>query len=206
MRKKTIILDLDNTIYPVSSIGDKLFKSLLKLITESGEYKGNFDAIKAEIFRRPFQFIADEFSFSEKLKSDSLLLLEELTYDEPIVPFEDYKFTRQFECKKFLVTTGFNKMQQSKIRNLGIANDFEEIFVIDPGSSDLNKTDIFRKILKDYNFEAADVIVVGDDLNSEIKAGKELGIATILYDHKSEHMEMNGQTVISNFKDLKFYI
>jgi putative hydrolase of the HAD superfamily len=37
MRKKAIILDLDNTIYPVSSIGDKLFKSLLHLISDSGD-------------------------------------------------------------------------------------------------------------------------------------------------------------------------
>jgi putative hydrolase of the HAD superfamily len=206
MSKKAIILDLDNTIYPVSAIGDKLFKSLLELITASGEYTGSFDEIRIEIFRRPFQFIANDFSFSAKLKSESMQLLTNLTYEEPFEPFEDYKEISKLPCKKFLVTTGFTKMQYSKIRMLGIGNDFEEIFVIDPGSSDLNKTDIFRKILKDYNLDAEDVIVVGDDLNSEIKAGKELGIATVLYDHKAEYTEMAGQIVITNFRELERYI
>jgi putative hydrolase of the HAD superfamily len=206
MRKKAIILDLDNTIYPVSSIGDKLFKSLLHLISDSGEYTGDFNEIKAEIFRRPFQFIADEFSFSEKLKSDSLNLLADLTYDETIEPFKDYKIISRFPCKKFLVTAGFPEMQQSKIRMLGIGNDFEKIVVIDPGTSDLNKTDIFRAIMNEYNYKPEDVIVVGDDLNSEIKAGKELGIETVLYDFKSEHRELEGQKTITNFSGLEHYL
>lgn len=206
MRKKAIILDLDNTIYPVSSIGDRLFKSLLQLISESGEYTGDFDDIKAEIFRRPFQFIADEFSFSERLKSDSLRLLNDLTYEEAIEPFADYKIIKRFPCKKFLVTTGFPAMQQSKINMLGIGNDFEKIVIIDPGTSDLNKTDIFRNIMNEYNYEVEDVIIVGDDLNSEIKAGQELGVETVLYDYKSEHQEMGGQIVITNFGELELYL
>ena len=81
-RKKAVILDLDNTIYPVSSIADQLFKSLFLLILESGEYSGDFDQIRFEIMRRPFQYIAAEFSFSESLKADCFKLLTNLTYDE----------------------------------------------------------------------------------------------------------------------------
>jgi putative hydrolase of the HAD superfamily len=55
MRKKTVILDLDNTIYPVHSIGNELFYTLFKLIEESGEYNGNLQEIKNDIMRRPFQ-------------------------------------------------------------------------------------------------------------------------------------------------------
>ena len=82
MRKKAIILDLDNTIYPVSSIGDRLFKSLFSLILENGEYTGEFEQIRFEIMRRPFQYIAEEFSFSESLKADCFKLLADLTYDK----------------------------------------------------------------------------------------------------------------------------
>jgi putative hydrolase of the HAD superfamily len=78
--------------------------------------------------------------------------------------------------------------------------------VIDPGTSDLNKTDIFRAIMNEYNYKPEDVIVVGDDLNSEIKAGKELGIETVLYDFKSEHRELEGQKTITNFSGLEHYL
>ena len=110
IRIKAIILDLDNTIYPVSAISDKLFKSLFELIDESGEYTGDFSQLKSEIKRRPFQFVADDFSFSERLKSNCLNLFSDLTYNESMVPFDDYKYVREIPCIKFLVTTGFTKL------------------------------------------------------------------------------------------------
>ena len=45
MTKKALILDLDNTIYPVSAIGEKLFGKLFHLIIESGDYTGDFQLI-----------------------------------------------------------------------------------------------------------------------------------------------------------------
>jgi putative hydrolase of the HAD superfamily len=206
MRKKAIIIDLDNTIYPVSSIGDMLFKTLFSIIYESGEYSGDFDKIKSEIMRRPFQLVADEFLFSKSLKSDGIMHLSELTYEDKMQPFEDYNFVRSIPCKKFLVTTGFPKMQQSKIKQLGVQDDFEEIFIIDPGKSDITKKDIFSKILTNNKYEVADVLVVGDDLNSEIKAANELGIDSVLYDYKRENIKIENQAVISDFRDLQFYI
>jgi putative hydrolase of the HAD superfamily len=204
--KKAIIFDLDNTIYPVSSIGAKLFKSLFQLISESGEYKGELNEINAEILRRPFQFIANDFSFSERLKSKCLDLFLDLTYDDKMEPFEDYKYVRKIPCKKFLVTLGFSKLQNSKIFQLNIKDDFDQIIVIDPIQSELTKKDIFQKILNENNYNADEVLVVGDDLNSEIKAARELGIDTVLYDHNSEYTNIENQKTINNFKDLHLYI
>ena len=206
MRKKAIILDLDNTIYPVSSIGDRLFKSLFTLILKSGEYTGDFEQIRFEIMRRPFQYIADEFLFSESLKTDCFKLLSDLTYDEKMQPFEGYETLLILPCRRFLVTTGYTKMQHSKIQQLGIENDFEAIFVIDPDQSTLTKRDLFEKILADYNFSSDDVVVVGDDLNSEIFHAKALGIETVLYDYLSQHQESEDQNVIRNHKNLHLYL
>jgi len=200
--KRAIIFDLDNTIYPVSSIGDKLFKSLFQLIVENGEYVGNLDEVKGEIMRRPFQFVADDFSFSENLKSKCLKLFLELTYDEHMEPFEDYKYVRKLPCMKFLVTTGFTKLQNSKVQHLNIENDFLEIYIIDPIQSKLTKKDIFQKLLIDYRLKTHEVIVVGDDLNSEIKAANDLGIDTILYDRESKQTDIENQKTISSFKEL----
>jgi len=200
--KRAIIFDLDNTIYPVSSIGDKLFKSLFQLIVENGEYAGNFDEIKVEIMRRPFQFVADDFSFSENLKSECLKLFLDLTYDEPMEPFDDYKYVRKLSGLKFLVTTGFTKLQNSKILQLNIEKDFLEIYIIDPIQSKLTKKDIFLKLLIDYHLKVPEVLVIGDDLNSEIKAANDMGIDTILYDRESKHTCIENQKTITSFNDL----
>lgn len=206
MQKKAIIFDLDNTIYLVSSIGSKLFKTLFEIITESGEFVGNLENLKGEIMRRPFQFVAEEFEFSEKLKSACLDHMKNLTYDSPITAVENYDATREISCLKFLVTTGFTALQNSKIERLGIKNDFEKIFIIDPAETAQNKRDIFKKILIGYELKLNEVIVIGDDLNSEIKAAKELGIESIIYDFKSIYKPTSNQKVIRNFSELKQYI
>lgn len=205
MQKKVLILDLDNTIYLVSSIGDILFKSLFELIEQSGEFSGNLDELKAEIMRRPFQFVANDFAFSDKLKDAGIKHLESLTYPDPIRPVENYEIIRTIPVTKFLVTTGFTKLQNSKIDQLGIRNDFEEIHIIDPGKTAKTKRDYFKQILIKYKLKTDEVLVLGDDLNSEIKAAKELGIDTVLYDFRSVYTETNDQKVIRNFSELPAY-
>jgi putative hydrolase of the HAD superfamily len=206
MKKKAIIVDLDNTIYLVSSIGEELFKTLFQLINESGDYKGDFNELRSEIMRTPFQKVADAFSFSTRLKAEGIKLLEEIEYNGTMEPVESYNFIRELSCKKFLVTTGFTKMQNSKVRQLRLKKDFDEIFVIDPSLTTLTKKDIFEKILADNGYSANDVLVIGDDINSEIKAGQDLGIETVLYNFNLEHTDKSDVNVITDFKDLVKYI
>lgn len=206
MKKKALILDLDNTIYPVSSIGEELFKSLFDLILKSGEYSGDFEAIRKEIMRTPFQKVAADFKFSSQLTETGTELLKNLSYDKPMFAFEDYAAIKNIPCKKFLVTTGFIKLQQSKVKQLGIENDFAEVHIVDPRTSDKTKKDIFQDILNRYGYSQADVLVVGDDLNSEIKAATELGIDTVLYDKLNFNPDITLLNKISDFSQLKDYV
>lgn len=206
MKKKAIILDLDNTIYLVSSIGEKLFNSLFQLIIDSGDYTGDWNQLKSEIMRTPFQNVADAFHFGKSLKAEGIKLLADISYNDVIEPVESYSYIKELPCKKFLVTTGFTKMQTSKIRQLDLDKDFDEIYVIDPSLSILTKKDVFEEILADNGYTTNEVLVVGDDINSEIKAGQELGIETVLFDFKMEYSEKNGLNVIRNFQDLELYL
>jgi len=206
MKKKGIILDLDNTIYPVSSIAEKLFVKLFDCIENSGEYKGNLTAVKHEIQRTPFQKVANDFSFSSELLAKCLNLHANLTYDEPMQTFPDYVELAKLPQIKYLVTSGFTKLQNSKVKQLEIENDFKEIYIIDLQVSKLTKKDVFREILSKNNYAVAEVLVVGDDLNSEIKAGNELGIETVLYDHYRKFDSTKNINTISNFLELKSFL
>ena len=205
MTKKVLILDLDNTVFPVSAIGEELFGALFQMIRNNGEYQGDFDQIRQEIMRRPLLLIAIDFSFSEELTKECLELFENMTYSKPIETFKDYPEIRKYPCKKYLVTTGFPKLQKSKITQLGIENDFEEIFVVDPVNSNLTKKDVFLQIINKNSYPIEDVLVVGDDLNSEINAGQELGIESVLYDYRHEHSTTEKLKVITDFKELGIY-
>ncbi|MDN3657897.1 HAD family hydrolase [Ferruginibacter paludis] len=206
MTKKAIIFDLDNTIYPVAAIGDQLFKSLFRTIEKDGNYQGTMGEIKAEIMRKPFQVVAKMYAFSDALTTTCLKLLTELTYDDTIAPFDDYALTTKLTCLKFLVTTGFKKLQLSKIDQLNIKDHFEEIIIVDPIASSLTKKNFFKDIMLRYNLTPNEVLVIGDDLHSEIKAAKELGIATVLYDYLGENESLPGENVITNYQQLGKYV
>jgi len=179
-----LIIDLDNTIYPVKSIGEKLFRPLFDLVSSPkyGLDRQTIQDAKEQIMRVPFQKVAEQFNFPEELRKDALMLLRGSTYDEPMQSFDDYELIRQLDTMKFLLTTGFQKLQESKVRSLGIENDFNEIFIVDPDKSEKTKKDIMIHIMDKYRLSPGSLLVIGDDPESEIKAAKELGIRSFLLD------------------------
>jgi putative hydrolase of the HAD superfamily len=203
LKSKVLILDLDNTIYPVISIGDKLFGDLLKMIEASGEFSGDIQAIRKEIMRRPFQLIAREFSFSERLTEQCLAHLKELTYEDEMRPFPDYKSLQALPNKKYLVTTGFKNMQRSKVKNLNIEKDFLSVIIVDPAETSKTKKDVFNEIIRHNNYNPSDIVVIGDDPESELKAARELGLEAILYDRNNDYPDIVDLKKIRDFKELE---
>ena len=204
--KKAIIFDLDNTIYGVPTIGDVLFAPLLQAIQASGEHDNNFEVIKRDIMRKPFQVVAATYHFSEALTQHGLELLSNLYYTGPIQYFSDYEKTKDITLEKYLVTTGFLQLQQSKIDGMNISGDFKEIHIIDPATTDKTKKDIFADIIKRNNYRIDEVLVIGDDLHSEIKAAQDLGIDAVVYDKYNFHPEDVGLSKIHDFSQLEAFI
>lgn len=185
--KRALILDLDNTIYPVSSIAENLFGQLFQVLDKNAASINIGDTdkvnkIKDEMTRRPFQHIADEFQLADELRNIMVDVLKNMTYDLPMQPFDDYKHIRSIPLDKFLVTTGFRKLQLSKVKMLGIEQDFKSIHIVDPEVSTQTKKDVFGQIMAIQNYQPEELLVIGDDPESEIKAAKALGIDTYLYD------------------------
>jgi len=201
--KKAIILDLDNTIYPVSSIADHLFNELFDFLDQhiAGEGIEHINKAKEDLKRIPYQKVADKYQFSELVKNKGLELLNNIKYNRPMQPFDDYKQIREVKITKFLVTTGFTKLQWSKVKMLNIEADFEAIHIVDPELSPLTKKDIFASILEKYDYKTQDVLIIGDDPESEIKAASDLGIDTFLYDPENKHPNARVTYRSQNLKD-----
>ncbi|MBE9585187.1 HAD family hydrolase [Mucilaginibacter sp. JRF] len=201
---RALIYDLDNTIYPVKSISDGLFDGLYKLIDDNadGLSLASVEAAKEEITRRPFQKVADEFGFSDELKEEATEYLRGLTYSKPMQAYDDYRYVKTLDADKFLVTTGFVKLQNSKVKMLGIAADFKQVYVVDPDSTEKTKRHIFTQILEKYNYKAEEVLIVGDDPESEIKEAKAVGIKTVLYDPEKRYTAADADYRITNHRDV----
>jgi putative hydrolase of the HAD superfamily len=181
--KKALFFDLDDTIYSAMSVVDDMYKDLFNMLRPRMD-EDTFRAIRVDITSTPFHTLADRYALEKDLKEDGLKLCLDMTYEGAMETFEDYELTRPITADKFLITAGYVKLQQSKIRQLGVEKDFIEIFIPDPYRSVLTKGDVFTQIMLKYDYAASDVLVIGDNPESEIKFARELGIETYLYDYK----------------------
>lgn len=203
MRKKAVIFDLDNTIYSVHTIADQLFAPLFALIGQDPAQGQELEIIKHEIMRRPFQQVARDYHFSDELTGKCVTLLKNIDYNGKIEAHDDYQLTKDLPVDKFLVTTGFLKLQESKVDGMKIRNDFKEIHIIDPSTSAQTKKDVFEDILERFHYEKPEVLVVGDDVHSEIRAAGELGIEAVLYDKLQLHTDVTSVQRIESFAALQ---
>lgn len=154
--------------------------------------------------RKPFQVVAAKFGFSEALSSKGMELLKNMTYDDTIEPFPDYTHVRSLPVEKFLVTTGFYKLQMSKIQRMGVEKDFKEIHIVDPEKS--SKKEVFADIMQRNGYDASEVLIIGDDPESEIKAARELGIDAVLYDKAVYSAGVSPAKRISDFSQLREFV
>jgi putative hydrolase of the HAD superfamily len=203
---KALIFDLDNTIYPVHSIGAALFAPLFTLLEDSGELQAEMDAVKDAIQRKPFQVVAAEFGFSDALTKGGIQLLQNLSYNGPIEPFPDFQLVPTLPQLKFLVTTGFTKLQESKIDGMRIRELFQETHIVDPMQDARTKKDVFSDILTRYAYQPQEVLVIGDDPDSEIKAAHALSIPTLLFDALGRYPEWNLSKRIESYGALPLAI
>ena len=205
--KKALILDLDNTIYPVGSIAENLFGALFDVLDQHAEIINVDDIdtvskIKDEMTRRPFQHIADEFNLDREVRNKLTDILRNMEYTLPMQTYADYQHVRAIPIDKFLVTTGFSKLQWSKVRMLGIEDDFKHIHIVDPDVSQQTKKDVFAGIMKTHNYTPDDLLVIGDDPESEIRAAKTLGIDTFLYDPANKYFYIETTHRSGSLKDI----
>lgn len=77
------------------------------------------------------------------------------------------------------VTYGFRRLQDSKIRALGFEQLFDAIHVDAIDEADRKgKQGIFKEIIDTSRLDPAEVLVVGDNPDSEIESGNRLGART----------------------------
>ena len=145
----------------------------------------DFALAKQEMLRTPFQKVAEKYAFREEVMPDVLAYLQNREVTEPLKPSDDYPYIKNLNGRKFIVTAGFSKQQNSKVKMLGIADDFEAVCVVDVSMS--NKKAAFEKLINQHQLNKTEILIIGDDAESEIKFGLELGIDTFLLDPENLH-------------------
>jgi putative hydrolase of the HAD superfamily len=180
---KAIIFDLDNCLSAADEVGEDLLEPVFEAIRRNNH--GRFsDKTLAEIYfdcwRHPLDWVASKHGFPPEMLAAAWSVYASLEVQTPMRGYPDLAVLSELSVMRFLVTSGFRRMQESKIRALGFASLFTGVYIdaIDEPNRQ-GKEGMFRKILSQHQLRAEEVLVVGDNPDSEIKAGNKIGIATV---------------------------
>ena len=180
---KALIFDLDSCLAAANEVGDAIFAPAFQAIREANDGTVPEDRVSAafaDCWRFPFDFIADKYLFSSAMRAAGFSAFSKIEVRQPMRGYGDLDVLAEIPAKLFLVTSGFRRLQESKVTALGIAHLFAEVridAIDEPRPS--GKLVNFEAILREYRFSPDEVLVVGDNPESEIAAGNQLGMTTI---------------------------
>ncbi|MEQ8582115.1 MAG: HAD family hydrolase [Marinoscillum sp.] len=182
-----LFLDLDDTIFPTRSIPDHISRPFFQAIRASNKHLTDADLNNAEqaMWNSPIHLVFQQYHFTEEMISGALSALEVANLTGLIKPYPDYNLVRNLPCEKFLITSGFTQFQKKKIRALNISSHFREIMIDDPLLGGKGKRDAFDRLIEKYQIQKKEILVIGDNPSSEIEAGNQLGLTTILIDRRN---------------------
>ena len=178
---EALIFDLDNCLAPAMEIGSELYEPALKAIQDAnlGTLSSSaLDAVIHDIWWHPFDWMADKHGFSVPMQEAGMREFAKIETEGPLFGYGDLSALDSFEIPLYLVTSGFRRLQESKVRALGIVDRFQAIYVdaLDEPDTRIRKKGIIQEILDTHGYSKDQIVVIGDSPHSEIKAAKELGI------------------------------
>ena len=180
---KALIFDLDSCLAAADEAGENLFAPAFHAIRGANHDAVSEDQLRAafkDCWRFPFDFVAEKYRFSPAMRAAGFAVFRIVEVCQTLHGYGDLHELARLPAKLFLVTSGFRRLQESKVKALGMAHLFTAIHIdaIDEGKS-AGKLPVFASILHDHGLQPHEVMVVGDNPDSEIAAGNQLGMATI---------------------------
>jgi FMN phosphatase YigB (HAD superfamily) len=178
-----VIFDLDNTLAPADEPGVALFDPLVAAVRSANHGRLGEDALAAafrDCWRLPFDLVAERHGFSDVMRAAGWQALVGLEVRRPMRGYGDLGLLPRLGRRRFLVTTGFRRLQESKVRALGIEAACAEGMIDaieEPGHP--GKEGIFADLVARHGLDRAGVWVVGDNPDAELAAARRLGLHAV---------------------------
>ena len=179
---RAIIFDLDNCLSAADEPGKGLLGPVFDAIRRVNRGRLSDEALAeafADCWRHPLDFVAEKHGFPEDMLAPAWAVCVRLEVTVPMYGYGDLRMLADLPVLRFLVTSGFRRLQESKIQALGFGRLFTAIYVDAIDEADRKgKQKTFEEILRVHQLRPEEVLVVGDNPDSEIEAGNRLGLRT----------------------------
>jgi FMN phosphatase YigB (HAD superfamily) len=177
---RTVIFDLDNCLAPSDEPGRDLLDPVFGAVRAANRGRLSEHELSLafeDCWRYGFDKVAERHGFSREMRDAGWEAFARVEVRVPMRGYGDLGVLPHLGDRRFLVTSGFRRLQESKVRALGIAAAFEEV-VIDaldePGRR--GKERVFADLLDRHRLQPSLVLVVGDDPESELASARALGL------------------------------
>jgi FMN phosphatase YigB (HAD superfamily) len=178
-----IFFDLDNTLAASDEPGRDLLAPVFQAVREANHGRlsdEELDAAFEECWSRAFDAVAEKHGFSREMRDAGWREFARVEVRVPMRGYGDLEVLPHLGERRFLVTSGFRRLQESKVRALGIADAFDEVVIDALDEPDRRgKERVFADLLAAHRLDPAEVLVVGDDPESEIASARKLNLRAI---------------------------
>lgn len=180
---RALIFDLDNCLAAAREVGEELYEPAFQAMRQANDGSISGELLErafADIWRHSVDWVAAKYGFPEPMLAAGWRVFVELEVKRPLYGYGDLAVLVDLPGKRFLVTSGFRRLQESKIKALKLAPFFTATYVDAIDEPDrLGKQGLFERIMKEQHLNPAEVLVVGDNADSEIAVGTRLGMKTV---------------------------
>lgn len=185
MSASALLLDLDHTLFDPESIPREVMEPVFAELRSAHRRIGGIsgEALEAsipELMGSPVTLVARKHGWPEELRRACLEASAGVVLPDRLPVFTDVADLIFLPQRKILVTTGVPSVQLQKVAALGIGGWLDAVHVDDAlAVPRRGKRAVFRAILAEDGLAPEETVVVGDNLESEIAAGTELGMRTV---------------------------
>jgi FMN phosphatase YigB (HAD superfamily) len=181
---RAAVFDLDHTLFdphtlPREMLGD--LEARMRGVASGLISAAVLDAALADAWRLPFDRVVAKYDLPEAVRAaweESACALE---VTQPLSPYADVPAAlERLALRRFLLTTGFRHLQESKIRQLGFRSLFTAVYIdaLDPPGP-VGKRVLLERLLAEHSLRPAEVVVLGDRADDELAAARALGMQAI---------------------------
>jgi putative hydrolase of the HAD superfamily len=181
-RPALLLIDLDLCLLDPAEAGKELFEAAFDAIRRANA--GHLDAMTleaaiADCWRMPFDRVAALHGFTPPMRAAGDAAFAAIEVRGRWQGYGDLHLIDRLPRPRHLVTTGYARLQRSKIAAAGLADRFDGIHIDEVNGDHPGKQAIFGRLLRAAGCAPREAWVVGDNPHSELAAGRALGMTTV---------------------------
>ena len=181
---RAAVFDLDHTLFDPRTLPHTLFGALearLRVTAAGVVSPALLDAALADAWRLPFDRVVALHQLPAELIDVWQEAMSAVEMSEPLTPYPDvHAGLEQLSLRRLLLTTGFRRLQESKVRQLGQMSLFAAVYIdaLDPPGP-VGKRAVLERLLVEQELTPPEVVVLGDRADDELAAAQALGMVAV---------------------------